>query len=92
MKDRTDQEPTSRPWAWRLGSLAGIPIYLHATFVLLLAWIASSHISAGHGLALAGQGLVLIAVFEHDELVGLLDPEPIDELLARRGVRPGGFA
>lgn len=61
MTDRTDQDPTSRRWAWRLGSLAGISIYLHATFVLLLAWIAVSHISAGHGLAMAGQGLLLIA-------------------------------
>jgi Zn-dependent protease/predicted transcriptional regulator len=61
MKDRTDQEPTSRRWAWRLGSLAGISIYLHATFVLLLAWIAVSHLSAGHGLAMAGQGLLVIA-------------------------------
>ena len=57
---RQEQEPPSRRWAWRLGSLAGISIYVHATFVLLLAWIAFSHISAGHGLVMAGQGLLLI--------------------------------
>jgi outer membrane protein TolC len=60
MKDRTDHAPTSRRWAWRLGSLAGISIYLHATFVLLLAWVAVSHLSAGHGLVMAGQGLLLM--------------------------------
>jgi Zn-dependent protease/CBS domain-containing protein len=58
---KQDQELTPRHWAWRLGSLAGISIYVHVTFVLLLAWIAMSHISAGHGLAMAGQGLLVIA-------------------------------
>jgi Zn-dependent protease len=57
---RQEQEPPSRRWAWRLGSLAGISIYVHATFALLLAWIALSHIRAGHGLVMAGQGLLLI--------------------------------
>jgi len=56
----TDQQPTRR-WAWRLGSLAGISIYVHATFVLLIAWLAISHLMAGHDLAMAGQGLLLIA-------------------------------
>jgi Zn-dependent protease len=61
MADTTqEQEPTPRRWSWRLGSLAGVSIYIHATFVLLLAWIAMSHISAGHGLVMAGQGLLLI--------------------------------
>jgi Zn-dependent protease/predicted transcriptional regulator len=56
-----DPNPTPRRWAWRVGSLAGISIYIHVTFVLLLAWIAMSHITAGHDLAMAGQGLLLIA-------------------------------
>jgi Zn-dependent protease len=61
MKDpERDSEPAPRRWAWRLGSLAGASIYIHATFVLLLAWIAVSQLSAGHGLAMAGQGLLLI--------------------------------
>lgn len=47
-------------WAWRLGSLAGIPIYIHATFVLLLAWVAFSHFGARHEVALAVQGLILV--------------------------------
>src|SRR4051794_37510868 len=40
---RSNQDPGPRPrWAWRLGRVAGISIYLHATFLLLLAWIAVS--------------------------------------------------
>ncbi|MCB1032647.1 MAG: site-2 protease family protein, partial [Acidobacteria bacterium] len=27
-------------WAWRIGSLAGIPVYVHATFFLIFAWVA----------------------------------------------------
>jgi CBS domain-containing protein len=33
-----------------------------------------------------------IAVFQHDQLVGLLDPAHVDQLLAMRGMRPGGLA
>lgn len=50
-----------RRWAWRLGSIAGIAIYIHATFVLLLGWIAMSHLSAGHDLAIVSRGLLLIS-------------------------------
>jgi hypothetical protein len=111
MKDRTNQEPTSRRWAWRIGSLAGISIYLHATFVLLLGWIALHRawapvrevMHARFPVAGAREELddVLarlpadgsaVAVFEHDQLVGLLDAEHIDRLLAGRGVSAGGSA
>ena len=47
-------------WSWRIGSIAGVAIYIHATFVLLLVWIAMSHLGAGHGLAIAVQGLLLV--------------------------------
>lgn len=59
---REDPDRSLRPWSWRLGTLASIPIYIHATFVLLLAWIAFAHLSAGHGVAVAAQGLVLVLV------------------------------
>jgi Zn-dependent protease len=53
-----------RAWAWRVARLAGVDVYVHATFVLLLAWVAGAHLVAGHGalVALAGVALVL-AVF-----------------------------
>jgi Zn-dependent protease/CBS domain-containing protein len=59
---RSNQDPGPRPrWAWRLGRVAGISIYLHATFLLLLAWIAVSYFGAGQGAATAGLGLLLVA-------------------------------
>ncbi len=51
-------------WSWRAGTIAGIGIYVHATFLVLLAWIGLSHVVQGHGLgeALAGVALI-VAVF-----------------------------
>jgi Zn-dependent protease/predicted transcriptional regulator len=57
------EEHTPR-WSWRVGSIAGIRIYVHATFLVLLAWIGLSHLAQGHGFgeALAGVALI-VAVF-----------------------------
>jgi Zn-dependent protease/CBS domain-containing protein len=61
MTDSKDTEdPRERRWSWRLGSVAGVAIYIHATFVLLLVWIAMSHLRAGHDLGIALQGLLLV--------------------------------
>ena len=58
---REEQAPR---WSWRAGTLAGIRIYVHATFGVLLAWIGLSHLIQGDGLAGALAGVVLIlAVF-----------------------------
>ena len=37
-------------WSWRIGRLAGIDLKVHATFVLIVAWVAFSQWLAGHGL------------------------------------------
>lgn len=47
-------------WNLPLGRIAGIDIRVHATFLILLAWIAVSHLVAGHGLRGAAEGLALI--------------------------------
>ncbi len=51
-------------WAWKLGTLAGIEIRLHATFFLLLLWIGGLTYSKGHNAAAAMVAMAFIlAVF-----------------------------
>jgi Zn-dependent protease len=48
-------------WSFRLGEVKGIDIYVHGTFLILLAWIGLSHIFNGHGAAAALQGVAFTA-------------------------------
>ena len=51
-------------WSLKLGSFAGIRVYLHWTFVLLLGWILYSHLGQGHDWAEAWRGVgFIIALF-----------------------------
>jgi Zn-dependent protease/predicted transcriptional regulator len=49
-------------WRWRLGEVFGIVIYMHVTFLLLIAWAvyASLRQGGGWGGALAGIALILL--------------------------------
>src|SRR3989449_6262092 len=47
-------------WSWRLGTVAGIGLYVHATFFLLLAWVGVTYwIAGGSAAALSGIGFIL---------------------------------
>ena len=48
-------------WSWRIGRVAGIPIFMHWTFLILIAWVILEQWLAGHDLvtALEGVGFVL---------------------------------
>jgi Zn-dependent protease/CBS domain-containing protein len=37
-------------WRWRLGEFFGIVVYVHATFLLLIGWVALSSMQRGGGL------------------------------------------
>jgi len=51
-------------WSWKLGEIAGIGIYVHATFLILLVWVALSHYLAGQSIAMMLNGIVfLLALF-----------------------------
>src|SRR5437773_9355476 len=47
-------------WSWKLGRVAGIDVYMHGTFLILLAWVAVSHYLQRHDLADAGAGVIFI--------------------------------
>ncbi|WP_457674292.1 site-2 protease family protein [Thiolapillus sp.] len=55
---------SSLKWSLRLGSLAGIPVYIHATFLILLLWIALSYWRSEQSLAAVIHGLgFILALF-----------------------------
>src|ERR1051325_1551989 len=47
-------------WSWRLGRIAGIGIYMHVTFLLLLGWVAMRAYTARHRWEDAVAGLSFI--------------------------------
>src|SRR5260370_24299227 len=51
-------------WSWRIGTIAGIGLYIHATFWLLILFILYASWSRGHNLATAlGGVLFVMAIF-----------------------------
>lgn len=49
-------------WSIRLGRILGIDVYMHMTFLLLLAWVGVSHYLPRHDWAEAWSGIVFIVV------------------------------
>jgi Zn-dependent protease/CBS domain-containing protein len=51
-------------WSFKLGEFAGIGVFVHVTFFLLIAWIALSHLLAGETIGAAIEGIVFVlAIF-----------------------------
>jgi Zn-dependent protease/CBS domain-containing protein len=47
-------------WSWKLGEIRGIGVYMHATFLILIAFVVASHWSAGHSLGKTLEGVAFI--------------------------------
>lgn len=47
-------------WSWKIGTLAGIPIYIHSTFVLILVWAGWQSLGRGEGVSGAIFGIFFI--------------------------------
>ncbi len=45
-------------WSWKLGEIRGIPVYVHATFFLVVVWVVMVHWGRGQTLAAVASGLV----------------------------------
>jgi Zn-dependent protease/CBS domain-containing protein len=47
-------------WSWKIGEFAGIGVYMHATFLLLLGWVAFVHWQDGQNLTAVVSGLAFV--------------------------------
>ncbi len=51
-------------WSWKICRIAGIPIYIHWTFLILIAWLVFGHLSSGDDLATTVEGVgFVLAIF-----------------------------
>ena len=51
-------------WSWKLARIAGIDVYVHATFLMVVAWIAVLHWNESHSVAAVVDGVgFLLALF-----------------------------
>jgi transposase-like protein/predicted transcriptional regulator len=51
-------------WSIRIGTFAGIGVYVHATFLILIVWVALAHWQTGHNVAAAAAGVgFILALF-----------------------------
>jgi Zn-dependent protease/predicted transcriptional regulator len=48
------------PWSWKLVRIAGIDVYVHATFFIVVAWIAVIHWNESHSLSAVVEGVAFI--------------------------------
>lgn len=49
-------------WSWKIARVAGIDVYIHATFLLIIGWVALSHWSQGLAAMISGL-LFILAIF-----------------------------
>ncbi|HEY3394432.1 MAG TPA: site-2 protease family protein [Lacipirellulaceae bacterium] len=71
-------------WSWRIGRIAGIDVYVHFTFLILVAWFALSHYGANQDPMEALRGVVFILA-----LFGIVVLHELGHALAARryGIR-----
>src|ERR1700752_5400486 len=50
-------------WSWKLGAVAGIGLYVHATFFLLIAWVGVTYWLAGGSAAAVSGVAFILALF-----------------------------
>ncbi len=51
-------------WSWKLLEVAGIGVFIHWTFLILIAWLVAAHVSEGQSAAATAEGVAFVlAVF-----------------------------
>ena len=63
-ENTTIDEDIAMPWSWKLVRIAGIDVYVHATFLMVVAWIALIHWNESQSLAAVVEGVgFILALF-----------------------------
>jgi Zn-dependent protease len=47
-------------WSWKVAEFRGIGVYVHATFLILIAFVVASHWMAGHSLGKTLEGVLFV--------------------------------
>ncbi|MBN2088236.1 site-2 protease family protein [candidate division KSB1 bacterium] len=47
-------------WSLKIGTYKGIPVYIHATFILVILWVAISHWMQGHDFNTTVNGIIFV--------------------------------
>jgi Zn-dependent protease len=47
-------------WSWKIGEYAGIGVYIHATFLLIIGWVVLNYWMAGQSLGMILDGLIFV--------------------------------
>jgi Zn-dependent protease/predicted transcriptional regulator len=47
-------------WSTKIGTFAGIDVYVHTTFLMLIAWVAFAHWQTEHSVSAAVQGVAFV--------------------------------
>ncbi len=47
-------------WSWKIGEFAGIGVYMHATFLLIIGWVVLIHWQHGHDLSTTISGVIFV--------------------------------
>ena len=55
-------KPQERRWSWTVGHVAGIELRIHATFLVLLAWLFLARLVTERSVVAAAAGLLVISV------------------------------
>ena len=55
-------ETRPMPWSWHVAKIAGIDVYIHATFLILIAWLLILHAGRGSTLVQTFEGIAFVLV------------------------------
>lgn len=47
-------------WSWKIGEFGGIGVYVHATFLILIAFVVAAHWMAGHSVLKTLEGVLFV--------------------------------